>query len=354
MIKNIPYFKKFNKIIIAFFIVFFNVLIIFFPQNIVTAAREGLILWLNSVLPALLPFIFITNLLMGLGIINLLGTILGSVMNKLFNVSGVGGLAMAVGFTSGYPIGAKVVSDLRLQNKISKTQAERLLSFCNNSGPLFILGTVGITMFQNPLIGKFILIIHYISAIVTGILFKYYKYDENKNKIKKNYNKINLNYKESLKAAIKTQNYGSNSFSKLFTDSIVGSVQTILTIGGFIIIFNVLLELIDILLLPILIATFLSTLLLQVNIIIDEEIIRGVFYGIIEITNGTSYLSNNNNIFSVLATVFVISFGGLSIHSQSISFISKTDINIKIYLFGKFLHGLISIGIGMAFYPLFF
>ena len=58
-----------------------------------------------------------------------------------------GAFALAMGITSGYPVGAKVAKDLYNNKLCTKIEAERLLSFTNSSGPLFIIGTVGISMF---------------------------------------------------------------------------------------------------------------------------------------------------------------------------------------------------------------
>ena len=326
--------KNPNKGIIPFFIIVFNILVIMFPQPIVEAARNGVILWLNNVLPALLPFVFGVNILLGLGVINFFGRVLSPAMKRLFNVPGAGGFAVAVGFTSGYPMGAKVVSDLRLQKKITKVEAERLISFCNNSGPLFVLGAVGTGMFGNVRIGQFLLVVHYISAIITGILFKYYKTEDV-------IRESNTNHNNSISSV--------SNFGKLFTESVVQSIQTMLIIGGFIIIFSVILELIKIMGLHYYLGNTFDGL-------IDPYILHGTIFGIIEVTNGVNYLATQTQggISSILAAASVISFGGLSIHGQSLSFISKTDISVKIYFLGKIIHSAIALCIGWGLYSLFF
>ena len=323
---------RYSTLIIALFIVFFNMSVIFFPQSIVEAAREGLLLWFLNVLPALLPFIIGINLLLALGVIDFIGRLFAPLMGKCFNVPGVGGFAMVVGFTSGYPMGAKVVSDLRNSNKITKNQAERLIAFCNNSGPLFILGTIS-TMFQSIAIGHFVLIVHYFSSIITGFLFKYYKYrddekylieKQNNNKEVINEHKVNIN------------------FASVFTDSVVRSVNTILTIGGFIVLFNVILEIVRI--------------VFDIDTITaTDHLLAGLLYGFIEITNGANYLASQEHTMPVVvATACILSFGGLSIHSQSISFISKTDINLGIYFFGKIVQTLVTLCLGVGLWGMFF
>ena len=72
----------------------------------------------------------------------LFGKIIEKPVKKLFNVPGQGAIALIMGIISGYPVGAKIVCDLKKRNICTKEEAERLLAFTNNSGPLFILGTV--------------------------------------------------------------------------------------------------------------------------------------------------------------------------------------------------------------------
>lgn len=322
--------RKSNRIIISFLIFIFNIFILIFPRNMVGAARNGLNLWLTNVFPALFPFVFGVNILLGIGVISYIGKRLERIMSSFFGVPGAGGFAMVVGFTSGYPIGAKVVAELREREEITKTQAERLLSFCNNSGPLFILGTVGASMFSDIRLGYFVLIVHYISAIVTGFLFKYYKYNKDekfnfKNKIKKQENRV-------------------TNFYAFFGDSIVKSVQTMLAIGGFIILFSVIIEIVKI-----------SRILENIETIFGQAFV-GTIFGLIEVTNGASYLSQigNINMQVAISTSVIVSFAGMSIHAQSINFISKTDINIKIYFIGKIIHALIAICIGIGMFRFFF
>ena len=65
---------------------------------------------------------------------------------------GIGAYAFIMGIISGYPVGAKIVTEFRKNGDCSRAEAERLLAFTNNSGPLFIIGSVGISMFGNTLI----------------------------------------------------------------------------------------------------------------------------------------------------------------------------------------------------------
>lgn len=140
-----------KHILPTIFIAFTICLVIFSKENL-SATKNGLLLWANSVVPALLPFFIATELLSHTSIVTSIGKLLNKYMKPIFNVPGIGAYAFIMGIISGYPVGAKIVTEFRNNGMCSKAEAERLLAFTNNSGPLFIIGTVGISMFGDTLI----------------------------------------------------------------------------------------------------------------------------------------------------------------------------------------------------------
>lgn len=116
--------------------------LIAFSKDNLTASKEGLSLWVTSVVPALLPFFIACELLSHTNIIDFLGVKLNKIMKPLFNVPGEGAFPLIMGIISGYPVGAKIVTNFRKNGVCTKEEGERLLTFTNNSGPLFIIGTV--------------------------------------------------------------------------------------------------------------------------------------------------------------------------------------------------------------------
>ena len=150
--------------IIPITVIFFNILIILFPSQIISSAKNGLLLWFNNVIPSLLPFIIGANILSLTGFIGFLGTLLEPITQKIFKISGNGAFALIIGLISGYPMGAKITASMYENHQITKIEAQKLIMFTNNSGPLFILGTVAVSMFKIPSIGILILLAHYFSA----------------------------------------------------------------------------------------------------------------------------------------------------------------------------------------------
>ena len=82
---------------------------------------------------------------------------------------GVGSFAFIMGIISGYPVGAKIVANFKEQGLCTDVEAERLLSFTNNSGPLFIVGTVGIGFFADTKTGFLLLFTHILACITVRI-----------------------------------------------------------------------------------------------------------------------------------------------------------------------------------------
>ena len=152
--------KKFNFILISlkntiipFILCSFIACLILFSTTNIKAAKIGLELWATTVVPSLFPFLFATELLSKTKIVSYLGKLLNKIMRPLFNIPGEGAFAFVMGLISGYPVGAKIVTDFRNKGICSQDEGNRMLAFTNNSGPLFIIGTVCVSLFANKSIG---------------------------------------------------------------------------------------------------------------------------------------------------------------------------------------------------------
>ena len=255
-------------------------------------------------------------------------------MKPLFNVRGEGSFAFIMGIISGYPIGAKIASQFRQDNICSKEECERLLSFTNNSGPLFIIGTVGISMFGNSTIGLLLFITHLLSCITVGIIFRFWKYK------KSTFNNASFN---NYKKTNKNNNVSFSSLGEIIGTSISNSISTIMMIGGFVVLFSVVISILNSSKILNILVVFLAPIFSFLHIPIS--FISPLLTGIIEITNGINLISNIHiKVISIniIITSFLLGFGGISILLQVFSVISKTDLSIKPYIIGKLLQGTIA------------
>ena len=324
---------KIKRNIFSLIFLTFGASLLLFSTSNLPAIKKGLSLWANSVVPSLFPFFVATELLMNTNFVNVMGKFLNKIMKPLFNIRGEGSFGFIMGLISGYPVGAKIACDFRENNICSKEECERLLSFTNNSGPLFIVGTVGISMFGNSTIGLLLLITHILACITVGIIFKFWKS-----------NSSNTNYVENKNSNYKK--YKNVTFSNLgdvLGKSITNSISTILMIGGFVVIFSSIISILKA-------SGILHSLVLFITPIfnflhIDSSFIYGILTGLLEITNGISSISNINIkaiSVNIIITAFLLGCGGLSVLLQVLSITSKTDLSIKPYVYGKLLHGILA------------
>lgn len=314
-------FKKYFMTILC--LVFLFSLVVFSETNL-NAAKFGLALWATSVVPSLFPFFVATELLCNTNIIYIAGKYLKNIVRKVFNVPGEGAIALIMGIISGYPTGAKVIVNLKEKDILSKEEAERLLAFTNNSGPLFILGTIGVSFLNNKRIGYILLITHILACLTVGYIFRNWKKDKLR--------VFNLCQTDSLK-----KNMSISEFGEILGNSIKKSIGTILNIGGFVVIFSVIISILET-------SSFFDIILNFTNGVgLQGEMIVSMLKGILELTNGAKAVSlfgiSNFNI-AILA--FLIGFGGISVMLQVYSIIVKENISIRPYIYGKLLQGILA------------
>lgn len=309
----------------------FNVFLLLNPQETVVAAREGLLLWFNQVLPSLLPFMIGINILIGTGFAQLLGALLSGITAPLFHVPGAGGFALITGLTSGYPMGAKVIAQLRTENQITQTEAQRLIGFCNNAGPLFIVGVAGTGLFGSASAGYCLWASHVSAALVMGFLLRFYKRKEHTHKPDSRHKKTALDvffsYRQTHDCAM----------GSVLGESVKNATEAVVIIGGYIIFFSVLTRGLS-------------------YMIMGPDLFKGIFSGILEVTNGVKLLVSDTDtpVMTRLACASgVIAFGGFSIHAQTIHFIRHTDINVGLYILTKMAHAMIAVFICIFIFPFF-
>ena len=333
--KVLSYLKE--KSISIIFILYLFFLVLFTKSNF-NAAKKGITLWANNVVPSLFPFFVAVELLKHTNLIYFLSIKLDKYMKPIFNLPGVASFPFVMGLISGYPVGAKIVSDLYSKNLCTQKEAERMLAFTNNSGPLFIIGTVGCSFYSNTSIGILLLFSHILSSICVGIILGIIS------RIKSATNKFTAN---------STQSASANNFSSLLQDdiriadlggilgsAIVSAIKSILMIGGFVTIFSVILSILNSTKILTIISYFISNIFH-----INPDYIVGLLTGFLEFTNGLYKISTiNNKMLSInlIISSFIIGFGGISVTLQVLNIISKNKLSIKTYIFGKLLHGTIS------------
>lgn len=315
---------KFENFLFFFLIIFFLLSLFSFSFSNIKAVKSGLTLWYNSIIPSLFPFFVATELLLHTNIITIFDYLFSKITKPLFNVNGKCSFCILMGFICGYPIGAKIASELYSTGNCSLEEAERLLSFTNNSNPLFILGTIGVSMFFDYKIGILLLLTHYLAAISVGIFFRYWK---------RNSSTTCCN---STSISKQKENLKFNNFGIVLANSLTSATSSVLLIGGFVVFFSLLISMLNSAHFFNLLNSFSFPILNSIGLPIKYS--NAFFTGILEITNGINLVSTikiKKLSISIILIAFLLGFGGLSILFQVLSITSKHKISIKPYIIGK-------------------
>ncbi|NLA58482.1 MAG: sporulation integral membrane protein YlbJ [Firmicutes bacterium] len=319
-----------------------TITILRYPEVAFTASLEGLKIWFDIVLPALLPFFVMSEILMGLGVVHFIGVLLEPFMRPLFRIPGVGAFAVAMGLASGYPIGAKITAQLRREDLCNGVEGERLVSFANTADPLFMVGAVAIGMFGIQEIGWTIAAAHYLSVVIVGFLMRFIpEKDTSTARPSLPPRRANI-ISRAFSALEEARIRDGRSFGQLFGDAIRETFSSMLFIGGCIMIFSVLGRILDVSGVTQAIQNCLGVFFR--SIAINDAVIPPLVRGIIEITIGCEAISQVNApllLRTVLAS-FIIGWSGLSVHAQVATMLRGTDIRLGPYIVARALHGILA------------
>lgn len=310
------------------------------PKTVFQGAITGLNLWWNIVFPSLLPFFIICEVLLSLGIVQFLGVLLEPVMRPLFNVPGAGSFVLAVGYTSGYPIGAMITARLRKERLCTRREAERLMAFTNNPSPLFMLVAVSVGMFNNPQLGPLIAAAHYAANLTLGLALRFFGRNDpelaalppaRESSLKRAFLEMFAVYDKDRRTA-----------GKILADAAKNAVLNLLNIGGFIILFSVLIQLLTAAGLIGWLAQKLGLFLTPLGF--SETLLPALASGLIEMTVGTKMASEAAAplLQQVVAASMILAWSGLSIQAQAASMIAETDIRFYPFVLSRIAHAVLA------------
>ncbi len=315
--------------------------LILMPGESLAASIRGLDMWWEIVFPSLLPFFIVSEMLIGFGVVKFLGVILEPLMRPLFRVPGVGGFVWAMGMASGFPSGAKLTARLRQEEQLTKLEAERLVSFTNSSNPLFIFGAVSVGFFQNATLGIVLAVAHYIGNICVGLIMRFYGSKQDKALSQRFKRPKRFYIREAFSALHQTRINDKRPIGKLLGDAVTSSIQTLLMIGGFIILFSVINKMLYHLEITTFFGKGISTLFLLLHL--PEQLSIPFISGLFEITLGsklTSGVGEATILHQAIITSFILGFSGFSVQAQVASILAQTDIRFKPFFYARFLHGI--------------
>lgn len=270
------------------------------------AARAALTLCAQTLIPTLFPFFVLSSLT-----VSSLGGVVSSLfrplMRPLFSLSGSAGSALALGLLGGYPVGARTAGELYRRGELSRSETQRLLAFCSNAGPGFILGFCGTGVFQDTRAGAYLYLVHAASALLTGLLLR-----------------------RGTKAGdARGTDAPPQSFFAAFPGAVTSSFAAMLNVCAFVVLFMVLLRLL----------TFFPPLAAL------SGVPKACLYGFFELANGIAALPKTREGFLVCAAI--LGWGGVSVHAQTLAVLEGTGLSLRRYFLGKALQSLLSIPLAL-------
>lgn len=312
----------------------FAVLILTHPQATFEAAANALAIWWQVVVPALLPFFLVSQLLLRLGVFQFLAAFLEPLTRPLFCLPGATGLVIALGYSSGPPLVASLVAELRRRGLLSREEGEKLLCFTHNASPLFLLGAVPVGMLGNPALGPTLASAHYLANLTLGLLWRWYG--------RRPATAFPGRGRPVFTALPRVQEEENHPWGSLFQDALWHSCRTLLLVGGYLVMAAVLLALLkDLRLLPPLarcLGFFLGCFSLA------PSLGPALAAGLVEMTLGTQQACQTQAPLLDRLTVasLILGWSGLSVHGQVAGVLAGTDLRLAPYLISRLAQALLA------------
>ena len=267
---------------------------------------EALALCAGTVVPALFPFMAASSLLVSLGFGELAAPWLAGLMEPLFRVPGAGSAALLLGLVGGYPIGARTAADLYRQGLVTRQEAERLLAFCNNSNPVFLISVLGAGVFGSVRTGVWLWLIHVLSALLTGLVFR------------------GSGSSSARQDPARRPPFRAVRLAPALVEAVRSSVTGILSVCGFVVFFYVLVRPLAALGGP----------------------LGAVLTGLTELFSLTPLLTPDR--LGFLLAAGAAGWGGLSVLCQTLAVLEGSGLSPRSCLLGKAVQGLISLALAAA------
>jgi len=264
------------------------------------AAAEALALCARTVIPALFPFMVVSGLLVSLGFGEWVSPHLAGLMGPLFRLPGSASSALLLGLVGGYPIGARTAADLYREGLLTRDETERLLVFCNNSNPVFLISVLGLGVFGDIRTGIYLWLIHILSALLTGLLFRGSEHT-------------------ARRAAARPLPVRTAALSTAFVEAVRSALSGILSVCAFVVLFYVAVS-------P----------LKAVGGTLGTAMV-----GAVELFSLTPLLTPGR--FAFLLAAFCSGWGGLSVLAQTAAVLDGTDLRLGPCFRGKAVQGLLSL-----------
>nr|WP_145137170.1 sporulation integral membrane protein YlbJ [Paenibacillus sp. Y412MC10] len=321
------------------------VLMLCYPGPYLESALRGLAIWWDVLFPSLFPFFIISEMMLGFGIVHLFGTLLDPLMKPLFRIPGSGGFVAAMGYVSGYPIGAKLTAKLWEQKMLNREEGERLVAFTTSSDPIFLIGAVSVGFFHYPKIATILALSHYGGGFLIGLLMRFHGKRGSVTEIPASGASVRgSRLRRAFNAMHEARMNDGRSVGELLQQAVESSLKLIIVVGGLVVFFSVFLEILT----EAGVMAFFYRLLengltaLQFPPSLSEALVGGLFEVTLGARSAGEAASSVPLPFKAAAAAFILSWGGLSVHAQIASILHATNLRYLPFMIARLIHGFVA------------
>ena len=289
-------------------------LLVRFPAEGAAGARQGLEICARVIVPALLPFLICSSLASALGLPSLLARALAPVLTRLGLAPGAAA-PLLLGLLGGYPVGAAALAGEVRRGALGPEAASEMLPYCNNTGPGFIVGIAGAAVFGSARLGALLYAAHVLAAFSLALGMRSHRASS------------------AAPAAI-----GPARLAEALPASVGGAALTAVRICAYVVFFSALTALLRAVGLFAAAAYALHALLHT-----PLRASYALLSGLLELGSGIGAMEGMEaSARSLALAAFLLGFGGLSVHAQTLCAVAGTNIKCARHFAGRILHGALS------------
>lgn len=302
--------KRLKYVFLCLCITCFAAVFIIFPERYVANCFEGFVLWAECVLPSLFPFVVVSLIFIKTGLADKASLPLKKA-TQILNLPQSAAVCFILSICSGYPAGSRLVAEFYHSGAINKQDCDKLAPLCSTSGPLFIIGSVGYKMFGDKLLGLKIFIAHTLAVVIFSLIYCRF-------------------CKKTQYISAKPVKTNGN----VLYDSFYGAIISVAVAGGFIAFFYVVAQAMQDFFILAPIKSFFQ-------LFMDEGAANALSLGLAEVTTGCKFLAKSNSAIKGAVAGFMITFGGISILMQQLSYLSKAGVKPAKFILIKLLQAVL-------------
>lgn len=300
------------------------------PEPASQGVSRGLLCCASIIIPALFPFMVLSEFVVRTGLARAMGKIFAPVTRALFSLPGSSGASIFMSFIGGYPVGAKAACELYRRGELTLQEARRMMLFCVNAGPAFVISAVGAGMLGSAATGIVLFASHLAASLCIGIFLGIKAKKPGKS------SREEIHTPASLKPV---------PLSDAFVEATSSAASAMFSICAFVVFFFTLTSLVQ--------ESPVTGFLLNsaASLGANREIAALIIPVTLEVTAGCTNIASAE-ILTIPLLAFCLSWAGLSVHFQVLSAAREIKVPAHTFVFYRFISGFIAMAFSSVIYAL--